>query len=121
MMFINNNNSLCIFTNISYFLNFMNLWSTFPTLSPNEWKDKIVQDLRGKPFSDIIWKTSYGELDPTEIPNHTISSSFNRTNEFCWELIESENINSAILNILKNGANSVSLKTFHLTMRFSIM
>ena len=88
----------------------MNLWSTFPPISPTEWKDKIIQDLRGKPFSDIIWKTSYGELDPTEIPNHTISTSFNRTNEFCWELIESQNINSTILNILKNGANSIYLK-----------
>ena len=88
----------------------MNLWSTFPPISPTEWKDKIIQDLKGKPFSDIIWKTSYGELDPTEIPNHTISTSFNKTNEFCWELIDSQNINSNLLNILKNGANSVSLK-----------
>ena len=88
----------------------MNLWSTFPTITPTEWKDKIIQDLKGKPFSDIIWKTSHGELDPTEIPNHTLSTLFNRTNEFCWELIDSKNINSAILNILKNGANSVSLK-----------
>ena len=33
---------------------FYESWSTFPTLTPTEWKDKIIQDLKGKPFSDII-------------------------------------------------------------------
>jgi hypothetical protein len=49
----------------------------FPPVSSDEWKEKIIKDLRGKPFEDLIRKNKEGiEVKPayhsdTSIPGST--------------------------------------------------
>lgn len=35
-------------------------FSNFPSVSPEQWKQKIIEELKGKPFEDLIWRTKEG-------------------------------------------------------------
>ena len=42
-----------------------NLFDQFPPVSKKEWTDKIISDLKGACFNDLIWKTNEGfEVNP---------------------------------------------------------
>ena len=84
-------------------------WSSFKTTSPTEWRDKILGDLKSKPFDSLTWETSYGGIDPTEISDYYNETSFKSTDEISWELNSDVELNSNLLKALNNGANSIYL------------
>ena len=84
-------------------------WSSFKSTSPTEWRDKILGDLKSKPFDSLTWETSYGGIDPTEISDYYNETSFESTDEISWELNSDVELNSNLLKALNNGANSIYL------------
>ena len=84
-------------------------WSSFESSSPAEWRDKILEDLKGKPIDSLNWNTSYGIIDPTEISDYYNEKPFKSTEEISWEFNTDLDLNSNILDVLSNGANSIYL------------
>lgn len=37
-----------------------NFFEEFPSVNPSDWKKKIIEELKGKPFDDLIWRTNEG-------------------------------------------------------------
>ena len=56
-------------------------WSSFASSSPAEWRDKILNDLKGKPIDSLNWNTSYGKINPTEISDYYNETPFKSTEE----------------------------------------
>ena len=97
----------------------MGLFDDFDGVSHQQWKDKIIADLKGKDYNDnLIWQTEEGfKIEPIynsdTIKNNT-SKTYNLfSNQQTWEIreqIEVANIkeaNSKALIALKGGANSI--------------
>ncbi len=36
------------------------LLSEFPSVSPQDWKQKIIEELKSKPYEDLIWRKKEG-------------------------------------------------------------
>ena len=84
-------------------------WSSFASSTPAEWRDKILEDLKGKPIDSLNWNTTYGKIDPTEISDYYNEKPFKSTEEISWEFNTDIALNSKILNVLSDGANSIYL------------
>lgn len=108
-MLIINYNYLCVYLLFEFFMSKTNPWSSFKSISSSEWMDKIIKDLKGKPFKDLIWKASYGNIDPTVISSKYTNISYNPTEEISWEFSNDLKLNTNILEALNNGVNSIYL------------
>ena len=108
-MWIINYSSLCVYLLFYFFMEKAHPWSSFKSSSPSEWRDKILKDLKGKPIDSLTWNTTYGRIDPTEISDHFNETSFKSTEEISWEFNTDLALNTNILEVLNNGANSIYL------------
>ena len=90
----------------------MELWNEFTPSSIDDWRNKILKDLKIESLERINWTNSIGTIDPiidqcAEInsvnssSNLSINADFNLENKFS---------NKVLLYALKCGVNSISLK-----------
>ena len=98
----------------------MNFWSDFSTSSQNEWEEKILQDLKGKPLDQLFWKSDVGNINPFVFRSNnategkinsdiSINCNFDLKKRYniLFSLIDGKNFNDldcCLLN-LKNEAN----------------
>lgn len=100
----------------------MNLFSEFKESSQEEWEQKIIQDLKGKPFETVIWQSELGSVNPvlfsTEIeqenpaqfPYTRGNKVFNNSWDIRQEFDASDNdINQQLLKALAGGVNALEL------------
>jgi methylmalonyl-CoA mutase len=88
----------------------MSLWSEFNASSEDRWMKKVLEDSSNKTAKDFHWKTEYGNIN-------TFSKSISvlkkdkkdKLSEISWNFLEEKNINSQILNRLKDGINSIHI------------
>ena len=88
----------------------MSLWSEFNASSEDRWIKKVLEDSSNKTAKDFHWKTEYGNIN-------TFSKSISvlkkdkkdKLSEISWNFLEEKNINSQILNRLKDGINSIHI------------
>jgi len=103
------------------------LFDGFPNIKPEEWKNKMVLDLKGLPYEKLIWKTNEGievkpfytqedlenlkylESQPGEFPylrgNETSTNKWEIRQDILVDNIEKAN--AAALNALNKGATSI--------------
>lgn len=100
----------------------MNLFKEFKESSQEEWEQKIIQDLKGKPLSSLSWNSEIGAINPvlfeTDIeysnPNEfpytrgvkSINNSWDIRQQFKGEV---ERLNKIILEALEGGVNTIEL------------
>ena len=100
------------------------LFSEFPPMTAIEWKKKIEQDLQGKPFEKLIWKTLDGiDVQPFYTEKDIIDKKYHHSllmeleksifpNN--WEIREDilvdtiEGANQKALQALDRGATSIA-------------
>ena len=88
----------------------MSLWSDFNASSEDQWIKKVLDDSLNKTIQDFHWETEYGTIN-------TFSKSLSalkkekkdKLSEIAWNFTEEKNINSQILNRLKDGINSIHI------------
>ena len=88
----------------------MSLWSEFNTSSEDQWVKKVLDDSSNKTVQDFHWKTEYGNIN-TFSKSITVLKSDKKykLSEISWYFEEEKNINSQILNRLKDGVNSIHI------------
>ncbi len=98
--------------------NTRNLSFDFPSISSTEWLNKIEQDLKGKPYENLVWNTFEGfTIKPNhhqqDVPSTSYNVNWNNTNDNSF-LIAHEVVvkneaqaNTDALLALKNGVNSL--------------
>jgi methylmalonyl-CoA mutase len=93
-----------------------NLLADFPAVSPADWKQKIIEELKGKPFADLIWHTQAGfDVHPfyTEQSIQKIKPDIPRKQKPGWEIRQDFVVkdigesNKLALDALASGAESV--------------
>ncbi len=99
-----------------------NLFQEFPPVSIEEWKQKIIKDLKGKPYESLLWEAEEGIiLEPFYKRENTPSISFlnyvsdlQRANtNNAWyncgvvEVENTEQANQKALKLLQSGVNSL--------------
>lgn len=100
----------------------VNLFDEFKPISKEEWKQKVVQDLKGKDFEQLIWHTEgldiapfYTHEDLTNIPTGNIGSLSDNEHETgrTWQNLEKITISNAqqanlkALEALNQGADGI--------------
>jgi len=103
----------------------MQLFEEFKESSQKEWEDKIIQDLKGKPFENLIWKSEIGKVNPVlfetdiehanpnEFPYTRGTKEFNNSWDIRQQFKESndEKLNQQLLEALKGGVNALEIFT----------
>lgn len=88
----------------------------FTSISPAEWKQKILEELKGKPFEDLVWRTNEGfDVQPfyTEEDLEKSKITIPRKVKNGWEIRQDFTVkdvkiaNEAALEALTNGAESI--------------
>ena len=96
------------------------IFQQFPPATPDEWKDKIIQELKGEPFQKLIQHTKEGiEILPfyTKEDNQKYQLDIPAKNTKGWLITEKiqvneiETSNQLALEALKMGANTNSSVT----------
>jgi len=90
------------------------LFEEFSPKTLKQWNDKIISDLKGNSYENLIWESPENiKVDPVynieSIPNHKGDCSYNHIN---WEIEQSFNhpTNKEILYCLNGGASALLLK-----------
>lgn len=99
--------------------------SEFNKVSAQEWRDKIISDLKGKPIESIIKETTDGiaikpdysaddlpPLNHLQFVNSAVTAAQRPEGWFVnqdFDCSDSKKANSAILNALNNGVDSIGL------------
>lgn len=90
--------------------------SEFPPVSPKQWKQKIIEELKGKPFDDLIWRTKEGsEVQPfyTAEDLEKIKITIPQKSKPGWEIrqdfvvMDVKQTNKNALEALSSGAESI--------------
>jgi methylmalonyl-CoA mutase len=100
----------------------MNLFTEFSESSQEEWEQKIIHDLKGKPLDSIVWNSDVGKINPVLFET-TIEQA--NPNEFpytrgvkainnAWDIRqqfegEQEQLNKSILEALEGGVNAIEI------------
>ena len=86
----------------------MSLWSEFNASSEDQWIKKVLDDSSDKTAQDFHWKTEYGNINTFSKSISALNSDKkDKLSEIGWDFEEEKNINSQILNRLKDGINSI--------------
>lgn len=96
------------------------LFEAFPSISKSEWKAKVKQDLKGKPFENLIWESSEGfQIQPfytqEDLEKYNAKNK-NLSKKNTWRIRENiivkeaKNTNQRILNVLNSGVNALCLQ-----------
>ncbi len=100
------------------------LFSEFPEVSANEWKDQIIKDLKGKSFDSLFWDTHLGiQVKPFYTQEDTPKASpplFTKTNWSACEFINADSekeANRLALEALGRGTGGL---IFHLHKKTDI-
>lgn len=86
------------------------LFSDFPEVSTEDWKNQILKDLKGNPWDKVTWETEegfkiepfYRKEDITELPR-----VYKRTSG--WNVTETVTSESELTDLSKKGADAVIL------------
>lgn len=91
--------------------------SDFPKTTPEEWRQKALQDLKGKTLESLVWDSELGEVPPifhpedeieeNELPARSASSVNN-----AWEIAQtftSQNSNKEMIDSLMQGLSYLTL------------
>ena len=62
-------------------------WSSFASSSPAEWRDKILEDLKGKPIDSLNWNTTMVKLIQLKFLIITMKNHLNQLKKFLGNLI----------------------------------
>ena len=88
----------------------MSLWSEFNASSEDQWIKKVLDDSSNKTAQDFHWKTEYGNINTFGKSISVLKSDKkDKLSEISWYFEEEKNINSQILNRLKDGINSIHI------------
>ena len=88
----------------------MSLWSEFNASSEDQWVKKVLDDSSNKTVQDFHWKTEYGNINTFSKSISVLKSNKkDKLSEISWYFGEEKNINSQILNRLKDGVNSIHI------------
>lgn len=92
--------------------------SDFPKTSPEEWREKALQDLKGKSLESLTWMSELGEVPPifhpesevpaNELPPRSVSNSDNS-----WEIAQTfsaKNTNKEVVDSLMQGLSYLTLE-----------
>lgn len=112
-------------------------FSDFDAVTSQEWKDKIIADLKGKPFENLIWKTEEGfdlppfqtkeDLQKLEYLQNIESNTFDDSADYLsakqWKnrqlikVISPKEANEKALLALNNGCDAIcfDLSDFKIT------
>lgn len=91
------------------------LFDEFSAVTPQQWKDKIIADLKGKDYNTLIWKTREGiDVKPFYTKEDIEGLKSNPTKshnnwQVCQEFFVDDEaaINKKALKALNNGVNSI--------------
>ena len=89
----------------------MVVWDEFDSCSIDDWKNKIIKDLKIDSVDDITWQSSIGPIYPVAGHFSEVNSVHNQSN-LCINAnfeMNSTFSNSDVLYALKCGANSITL------------
>ena len=101
----------------------MQLFDEFKESSQKEWEDKIIQDLKGKPFESVIWESEIGKVNPVIFETDIVHSN---PNEFpytrgtknlnnAWDIrqqfkeSDARTLNHQLLEALRGGVNALEI------------
>ena len=88
----------------------MSLWSEFNASSEDQWIKKVLDDSSNKTAQDFHWRTEYGNINTFSKSISVLKSDKkDKLSEISWYFKEEKNINSQILNRLKDGVNSIHI------------
>ena len=94
----------------------MSLWSEFNASSEDQWIKKVLDDSSNKTEQDFHWKTEYGNVNTFSKSISVLKSDKKyKLSEIIWNFKEEKNINSQILNRLKDGINSIHIDGINYT------
>ncbi len=94
----------------------MSLWSEFNASSEDQWIKKVLDDSSEKTAQDFHWKTEYGNINTFSKSISALNSDKkDKLSEIGWDFEEEKNINSQILNRLKDGINSIYINGINYT------
>ena len=94
----------------------MSLWSEFNASSEDQWIKKVLDDSSEKTAQDFHWKTEYGNINTfCKSISALNSDKKDKLSEIGWDFKEEKNINSQILNRLKDGINSIYINGINYT------
>ena len=94
----------------------MSLWSEFNASSEDKWIKKVLDNSSNKTAQDFHWKTEYGNINTFSKSTSVLKSAKkDKLSEISWNFQEEKNINSQILNRLKNGINSIHIDGINYT------
>ena len=94
----------------------MSLWSEFNASSEDQWIKKVLDDSSNKTEQDFHWKTEYGNVNTFSKSISVLKSDKkDKLSEIIWNFKEEKNINSQILNRLKDGINSIHIDGINYT------
>ena len=92
----------------------MSLWSEFNASSEDQWIKKVLDDSSDKTAQDFHWKTEYGNINTFSKSISALNSDKkDKLSEIGWDFEEEKNINSQILNRLKDGINSIYINAIN--------
>ena len=92
----------------------MSLWSDFNASSEDQWIKKVLDDSINKTIQDFHWETEYGTINTFRKSLSTLKTDKNdKLSEIAWDFNEEKNINSQILNRLKDGINSIHINSIN--------
>ena len=88
----------------------MSLWSEFNASSEDQWIKKVLDDSSNKTAQDFHWKTEYGNINTFSKSMSALKSDKkDKLTDIGWNFEVEKNINSQILNRLKDGINSIHI------------
>ena len=94
----------------------MSLWSEFNASSEDQWIKKVLDESSNKTAQDFHWKTEYGNINTFSKSISVLKSDKkDKLSEISWNFQEEKNINSQILNRLKDGINSIHIDGINYT------
>ena len=94
----------------------MSLWSEFNASSEDQWIKKVLDNSSNKTAQDFHWKTEYGNINTFSKSTSVLKSAKkDKLSEISWNFQEEKNINSQILNRLKDGINSIHIDGINYT------
>ena len=92
----------------------MSLWSEFNTSNVDQWIKKVLDDSPNKTIQDFHWETEYGYVDTFQKSFEGLESGkTHNLSEISWNFTDKKNLNSQILNRLKDGVNSICINNIN--------
>ncbi|PKA24023.1 methylmalonyl-CoA mutase, partial [Leptospira sp. mixed culture ATI2-C-A1] len=86
------------------------LFSDFPEVSTEDWRNQILKDLKGNPWEKVTWETEEGfKIEPFYRKEDIVDLPrvYKRTNG--WNVTETATSESELIDLAKKGADAVIL------------